>query len=182
MAKKHRNPATEVCVGCKRRIPFKEAQENAEWLEAEIGRPLEEGPICGICTRKTRFTRGSERSGRAQRDPVAGTRRSDPYHATRAHAPYTRQQGRNPRDPRSVALGVAPPGTECDAARCIEDADRIIVGDVLESKMAVSGRAQRIALCDDHYFEWFSGSRMLPLKEGRVLLAPSWSIESRWTR
>lgn len=41
----------EVCVECDRKITFKEGIENAEWLEVEVKRPKDEGPICGGCAR-----------------------------------------------------------------------------------------------------------------------------------
>ena len=44
----------EICVRCERQIPFEEAKGNAEWLLEEIKRPLDEGPICGICARVIR--------------------------------------------------------------------------------------------------------------------------------
>lgn len=50
-----RRRTMENCTSCGRSIPFKEAKENAEGLLEEIKRPLDEGPICGICARKIRF-------------------------------------------------------------------------------------------------------------------------------
>lgn len=45
---------SEVCVKCGKMITFKGGLENAEWLEVEVKRPKDEGPICGNCARSLR--------------------------------------------------------------------------------------------------------------------------------
>lgn len=54
MSKKDKQALLEKCVECGEMIGFEEAKDNAEWLEVEIKRPFDEGPVCGPCARRVR--------------------------------------------------------------------------------------------------------------------------------